>query len=69
MKPILERLTEADLEVREARVRVDLLAVQARRLGYTWVEIGRALGVTKQSVQRKYQGMIISPSMSPCDGP
>lgn len=68
MKPILERLAETQLQLNELHASVTVLAVQARRLGYTWVEIGRALGISKQATQRRFSPYVIDPMQSPGDG-
>ncbi len=43
--------------LRELVERLDALQVDsARRHGWSWEEIGKALGVTKQAVHKKYGG-------------
>lgn len=44
--------TQALQEVTAARVR--LTVAHARRRGYTWEQIGAALGVTRQGAQKRY---------------
>ncbi len=47
--------------VREARLqlarREDVAVRRARRAGLSWAEIGTLLGVTKQTIHRKYRGV------------
>lgn len=39
---------------RMVRVRLDRSVIAARRQGVTWVELGQALGVSPQAVQKRY---------------
>jgi hypothetical protein len=50
----LEQLADAQLQVNDWKQKVDVLAVMARREGASWVQIGRALGMSKQSAQRRF---------------
>lgn len=50
----LEQLADAQLQVHDWKQKVDVLAVMARREGATWAQIGRALGMSKQSAQRRF---------------
>ena len=66
MEPVLEiaeGATSSDPDVglravtalRELTERLEILQVEnARKLGWTWQEIAERLGVTKQTVHRKY---------------
>jgi hypothetical protein len=38
----------------DAQLGIDEAVADAREWGYTWVQIGRALGVTKQAAQGTY---------------
>ncbi|MEU1276289.1 helix-turn-helix domain-containing protein [Streptomyces sp. NPDC005799] len=45
--------------LRELTERLEILQVEnARKLGWTWQEIAERLGVTKQTVHRKYGRLI-----------
>jgi hypothetical protein len=46
---------QAVAALRELADRLEVLHIeQARRLGWSWEEIGAALGVSKQAVHKKY---------------
>jgi hypothetical protein len=53
---LLELLTEADRQQRNAEIEVRRLVVEARRTGAVWEDIGRALGTTKQGAQKRFGG-------------
>lgn len=48
---------DATVQLRREAERAEAVLVRrARNLGATWVEIARALGVTKQAIHKKYGG-------------
>lgn len=65
----LEQLADAQLQVNDWKLKVDVLAVMARREGASWVQIGRALGMTKQAAQRRFSRFGDNPESFPGYGP
>jgi hypothetical protein len=64
----LEQLAEAQLQVNDWKQRVDVLAVMARREGASWVQIGRALHISKQAAQRRFGPFGLHPESYPGHG-
>ena len=64
----LEQLADAQLQVNDWKQKVDVLAVMARREGASWVQIGRALGMSKQAAQRRFSKFGLYPESYPGHG-
>jgi len=64
----LQQLADAQLQVNDWKLKVDVLAVMARREGASWVQIGRALGMSKQAAQRRFSAFGDAPESYPGHG-
>jgi hypothetical protein len=53
----VSRLCRESLKIEKALTEVVLTA---RRQGYSWTQIGRALGVTKQAARRRFAGGVFA---------
>jgi hypothetical protein len=51
---LLDLITEADRQHRNAELDLRQLVADARKTGVWWEEIGGALGVTKQAAQQRF---------------
>lgn len=54
----IEQLAEQHRRLDKTQRYIDELVLQARISGETWTAIGAALGVTKQTVQKKYAPLV-----------
>jgi hypothetical protein len=65
---LLEQLADAQLQVNDWKQKVDVFAVLARREGHSWIQIGRALGMSKQAAQRRFSALGTHPDSYPGHG-
>jgi len=54
-EPLIAVRALTTIEVEARRVLTEMVE-EARKAGHTWVEIGEALGVTRQAAQARYGG-------------
>lgn len=68
MSKYLEPLAEAQTRLEAAQTNITILAIQARNDGASWIQIGKALGTTKQAAQRRFSRYVMPRSVSPGHG-
>jgi hypothetical protein len=51
---VLDRVTDADAAVRQARRHLDAAVTRARSRGSSWTQIAGRLGITRQAAQQRF---------------